>query len=504
MNYMRYILLLFILINLTWLFAQAEELPELNAENLQESWLNELYRQIGEGEFKLKAHSRSRFVDDNFNTLISLQGEDRGLRLNLNLYATQHKLEEANFTFQRFSTKTTLRELDLGSYRAAWGEGIILRKNPIQKGILALYPAPHPKYYSPFGVAATLREGDFGALILASGQRRRVALSDDKISQIYSSKADTLPKTMEAIGAAGICYQTEAIEMGALLYLQQYDKEFAQADYSDKLEAISLAFRMPAEPFLFSAEGAIVEGNKSGKAAIQLKLPRLDQDFGISSRQGYQLPAYASSPAVLSSRYPGHELFWNLDYEPVDKLKLGFRHAILKKGHSLQSPKWLSRSILYAQSQGQGGDYLMQLTRLDKEIVASQDSSFINSRPVHYRVAFRMQQSLTKYSSFKMLFRYNREDKQSLKNDGIYWENAFRFIAGKLSLELGLQSWQSQRTLLWEDAETEDPSGIALATGDDFACFLAPSFSTKLFRARAELKYSLQSDTGSIFLMFGI
>jgi hypothetical protein len=96
-----------------------------------------------------------------------------------------------------------------------------------------------------------------------------------------------------------------------------------------------------------------------------------------------------------------------------------------------------------------------------------------------------MQQNLSDYSSFRMLFRYHREDKQSLKNDGIFWENAFRFVAGKLNLELGLQSWQSRRTLLWEDTVSEDPSGIALAAGDDFACFFAPSFSTKHFRARA-------------------
>lgn len=500
---MRYLCLFLLLVQLGWLFAQAEEMPELNSENLQESWLNELYRQLDDGEFRIKAHSRSRFMDDNFNSLISLQGEDRGLRLNLNLYATQHKLEAANFSFRRFSAKTTLRELDLGNYRAAWGEGILLRKNPGQKSIMALSPAAHPMNYSPFGAAAALRQGDFGALILASGQERRVALDDGKISQIYTRRAENLAMATEAIGAAGLSYQTDAVELGALLYLQQYDKQFALAEYSDKLEAFSLAFRMPAEPFYFAAEGAIIEGKKSGKASIRLSLPKLDQDFGISSRQSYQLPAYASSPAVLSSRYPGHELNWNLDYEPVDKLKLGFRHVILKKGESLQSPKWLSRSILYVQSQGRGGDYLMQLTRLDKEIVASVDSSFIGSRPVHYRVAFRMQQNLSDYSSFRMLFRYHREDKQSLKNDGIFWENAFRFVAGKLNLELGLQSWQSRRTLLWEDTVSEDPSGIALAAGDDFACFFAPSFSTKLFRARAELKYSLQSDIGSFFLAFG-
>lgn len=485
------------------LFSQAEDLPELNQEKLQENWLDTFYRQLAEGSFALQGNSRVRINETGRNALLGLRLQEENYRLLGNVYGIGADEFYGNFTLTASAPKTYLRELHFGSIRPAWGEGIVFRRSNDNKGIGALSPAPHPHSYSPLGAALLTGKHNFSFFALASLQNRRVSLSEDRISHLYQSRGEKIASSAERIVSGGMAYEPGILKLGTLFYLQSYDRRFTDPEYAKHLDAISAFAGLKGETMHIEAEAALLNQNQALQAEAGLKLQELDQRWGFSWREGSQMPAYASRPAVLSAKGKGYELNWDLDYRADNATSLGFQQALFCRQHSLENPKWLSRSNFYLRYAPQGAIYLLQFTRFDKEVIAEQDSSYQNTRPVHYRALLKLQHGISKNLSFNMQFRYQREDKLSTRNDGVYWENAFLFKPRSFGLEAGLKSWQSRRSLILEDPDSEDYAGSAIATGDEFLCFIAPSLSLKSFHLKAELQYSLKNAKTQVLVTAG-
>jgi len=489
-----------------WALLQAagEELPELESDALQDAWLRQFYAELAEGGYKLKLNSRSRISEDDWNFLWGIKLSDNQLTLNANLNTETPNRFTGNFTLSRRTPKSTLKELQIGSYRVQWGSGLIFSRalDPVELG--RFLPAPHPQSYSPLGAAARIGYSRFSAFALASWQNRSVSLTDGRISYLYKSKAVKLSQAAEAIVSGGAEYQSGGLALGTLLYCQNFDREFANPNYAQTLTAASFAAGYKGRAFAVQTEAASLNGKAALKAQAELNLPGIRQSLGFSSRQGIQLPVYAARPTLLSAVGKGYEVDWDLALAMRGGYKLGLRQAVFNNAQTLQSPHWLSRNTLYLQTDPKGIDILLQFTRLDREIISSQDSSYADTRPVHYRVLFKMQHQVVPNVSFHMQFRYHREDRSSVKNDGIYWENAFVFKPGKLRVETGLKSWQSSRSLVFEDTCSENPSGSSLATGDEFAWFITPGFAWKALRIKAELQQSLHSGNTTFYLGLGI
>lgn len=486
------------------LFAAGEEIPELEADRLEENWLQEFYSELGSGSYKLKLNSRSRITGDNWNSLFGLKISDGQLNLNTNLLAERKDQITGNFTLSRLSPKSTLKELHLGYYRPVWASGIIFSRTAQADDLLEIKPAPHPRAYSPVGVSALVGKNGFSGFALASWQERGVTLKDDKISYLYKYKTDKMSRAEEAILSAGVQYSSAGLALGSLLYYQTFDRDFSNSAYSQSFTAASIAAGYQAKAFRIQAEGASLNGQSALQAEAELELPSISQRFCFSTRKASQIPVYAARPTLLSANGKGYEVDWDLELELKNNYLLGFRQAAFNNSQSLKSPRWLARNSIYLQTDPRLLNLLLQFTRLDREIIAAQDTSYLHTRPVHYRVLLKMQPEIATNLNFRMQFRYQREDRISVKNDGIYWENAFVFKLGKLRLETGLKSWQSSRSLIFEDADSENPSGSALVTGDEFSWFLAPGFKWKSLRLKAEITQSLSSGDTSFYLSAGI
>jgi len=497
-------LMLAIFLAASLLFAAGEEIAELEADRLQENWLQEFYSELGAGSYKLKLNSRSRISGDHWNSLLGLKVSDGQLNLNTNLFAERKDQITGNFTLSRLSPKATLKELQLGYYRPVWASGIIFSRSAQADDLLDFKPAPHPRAYSPVGVSALAEKSSFSGFALASWQKRGATLEDGKISYLYKYKADKMSWAEEGILSAGLQYRYAGLALGSLLYYQTFDRDFSSPAYSQTLTAASFAAGYQAKAFRIQAEGASLNGQSALQAEAELELPSISQRFCFSTRKASQIPVYSARPTLLSASGKGYEVDWDLELELKNNYLLGFRQAAFNSSQSLKSPRWLARNSIYLQTDPGLLDLLLQFTRLDREIIAAQDTSYLHTRPVHYRVLLKMQPGIATNLNFRMQFRYQREDRVSVKNDGIYWENAFVFKTGKLRLETGLKSWQSSRSLILEDADGENPTGSSLATGDDFSWFLAPEFKWKSLRLKAEFTQSLSGGDTSFYLSAGI
>jgi len=488
----------------TSLTAQVEEIPEINPEALQESWLQQLYKDLEAGNNFIKMQSRLRFNEDDYNAFLALQAVNKDFKLNANIYGEQAGHLQGNFTLSRFAPKSVISQFHLGSLRPAWGTGLIFKRNSAKSGLLTISPAPHPRYYSPLGAAGVYTQGALSAYMLASYQQRSAAISNSKIDRIYPSSKDNLTKVDEAIAAGGLGYDTPDFALGTMFYYQNYDTAFSSGYYSRVLEALSVSAQVKGDILQLAAEAGIIEGKSALQATADLQFPNLAQSFGFSYREGIQLPAYSAKPFLLSSLGQRHELSWDLDFSPGKDTQLGFRNAIIRMNQSVQSSDWLSRNTVFAGLHAKPTDIYVQLTRLDRQIVATVDTSFIHTKPVHYRLKLLLDNNLNKYLQFALQFRYHYENRHNWDNNTIYWENAFIYSYKGFSATAGLKTWQGLHGIILPDEEGEAPSGTDILTSEDGRFFLAASMRWKTLRLKAELQKAWTENYQSLLVTLGI
>lgn len=498
------IVLCSLLITALPLCAQTEELPELQTESLQDNWLQKLYDELNSEGHQLSVNSRFRISDYATNGLLSLQLIERDVQLNTNFYSTKAGPLRGNFIISRINPKTTLKELHIGSYRPVWGMGTVFKQSSNDPILFSVQKSPHPLYMSPQGVALIASENDFYLYFLASLEKRSANLQEDKIVSLYQSHRDDPGKVMEQLLSGGMEFRRKYFVVGTMVYWQGYDHSFANQDYERNLSAFSLSGKLKSKTAFLAAEGTLI-GNKSAlEATLGFKASNVEQSVGFSYRENVQIPAYAAKPYLLSSAGERTEFFWNLDFPATENIDLGLRHALMRKNSSLQSPTWLSRSILSFAFHPEASTVNAQLSRMDREVVALTDSSYANTLPIHYRAKLQFKQKISKPLELKVLFRYYYEDKLKAENNSFFWENSLSYKKKALQLEAGLQSWQSLRTIISAEDELSNPDGQSIATSEDNQLFGSVKFYWRSLHFGAEIHQSWLSAKRNIYLSFGV
>lgn len=498
----RFILAACLFLVLAPAWGQVEELPELNPEVLKDNWLQKLYDELNSLDARLSFNNRIRIMPDTYYALTSVQGQDKEMKLNLNLCTRNDKPSYANFQLRRNNPKTTLREFSLGSLTPSWALGTVLKKDSGKGNLFRLGNAGNPENVTPLGVGAVWGWRNYSAFVMSARQQRSARLNDGLITTLYTGKREDLNKVMESLSCAGVETKLSALRLGLMAYVQSYDYPFSNADYARHLEAISLAARWETKALQFTGEAAVIEEQTAVKAVFGISQGAFRQSIGYSGFQNSNFPAYAARPGILSNQGKRSELTWDMDVPFSSALELSLRNAISRNNNSVKSPVWLSRNILYLSYKPGATQVSVQFSRYDRELVAFADSSYTATLPVHYRCNARIRHRLNKQLELCFSFRYHYEDQK--QRNSFYWENYMVWTGKKLNASAGLRSWQSLHRLAIPDASMGDADGVYISSSEDNQVFGRFGYRLKKFHLDMELRQSWLDGYRSIYLNLGI
>ncbi|MBP9036509.1 MAG: hypothetical protein PHR67_02965 [Candidatus Cloacimonetes bacterium] len=483
-----------------FLFAEVEEIPELDTENLEDNWLNLLYSEIEDGKYNFGLNNRLKYSE---NCLTNIRVQQKELCLNLNLYFKESSELDANFQLSRLPSKNNRSEIYFGSYRPAFGLGTVLKKSG-EKTLFTVNRPAHPVYYSPFGAATIVRINSVSLFFMGSGRKRNASLKENKINSLYKTIHSESPVVQENILAGGLEYQMNNSQFGILAYEQNYDRNFVDSLMAKKMQVYAFSTKMNRENITIATELAYLEKDLALQTTSQFSYHNIAQEISYAYRQGNQLPVYAAKPYLLSSKGESQEINWNLNYQPHKIVYLDLRYALIRKNNCLKSPVWNSRSIINLSLKPSSTAINLQLTRLDKEIISENDSSYITTLPVHYRFRLKVRQELNENMDFTLLCRYHYEDKMELHKNSFYWENAFRYSQKRVAISTGIKTWQTLNMLIIPDEYTENPSGTIATASDENIFFIVLSYKGNLFQCKTEMQQSWLNGNRSLYFSISI
>jgi hypothetical protein len=485
------------------LFSQIEEIPELETENLQDNWLNQFYAELETGRYNFGCNSRTKYQDEDINSFADIQFRQHNLRFNLNLYQP-HKAERyANFQLSFLPSRNNFSEIHFGSYRPAFALGTIFKKSG-NESLFKIERAAHPVAFSPFGIAAIWRLHNLSTFFIASDQNRKAVFQEGKIKSLTPTVSATKPFVQENLLAAGIEYRYKNSNFAALAYRQNYDRDFADTLLTKNLKGYSLAAITTGKNYTLTAETSLLKENIAFQTTAEFSYYNVSQEIRYAYWQGKQIPTYSAKPCLLSSQGENQEIDWELNYLPQKNVLCGMRYALIRKNNGIKSPNWNSRTILYLTLKPAKNIINLQLTRLDREIVTTLDSSYISTLPAHYRLRCKIESNIHPKLSLALLFRYHYEDKKELHKNSFYWENSVHLQHKKLDFNSGIKTWQTLNTLILPDPETENPAGFTTATSEDDRIFAELTFKGKLFTLKTELQQSWLNGNRTLYLSLRI
>lgn len=500
----RKIIAVCLLLVATLAWGQVEELPELQPEELQDNWLQRVYEELNTGNARLSLNNRIRIYPDYTAALFSVQGQDRELKLNLNVSIKDERPIYANFLLHRSTQKSIIREFSLGSINPAWGLGTVYKKSSPKGSLFRLGNAGNPDRITPMGVGMVLGSARLSAFVTAAREQRSVSLQEGSITTLYSGKREGLNETSESLASAGMEAKLSGLRVGIMGYAQSYDYPFADPAYARHLEAISFAARLDAKTLQAACEATVIEGKPALKALLGISEGRFTQELGYVSFQNIQFPAYAARSGILSNLGKRSELTWDMDIPLSKTMKLSLRNALSRNNDNLKSPAWLSRNILYLSCEPKDTKLSIQLSRYDRELITYAESSYNATLPVHYRSNIRINHRLNKLLEVCFSYRYHYEDQLKKKRNSFYWENKLVVSHKKATLQAGLRSWQSLHSIAIPDADMGNANGISLATSEDNQVFAKLGYRLNSFHFSAELRQSWLDGYRSIYLNVGI
>ena len=496
------IVMLLMVSGLVW--AQVEELPELNPEEIQDNWVRKVYEELQSSEVGFSFNNRFRLQKDDNYAWYAMLGQSKDLRLNLNLSNRSHHASHFNFQLRHGRDNAELRELCIGSFNPSWGLGAILKKNRDRTAIFGFGNAGNPDNVCPLGAGLSLGAGRMNAILFAAQQQRPANLINGKISTLYRAKNPNRADTREQLAGLGVEAKLAAFGAGVMAYTQAYEHGFSDARYKRDLSAISMAAKYDFKNFRAAAEYAFVEGEPAVKAEVSFLVSPLRQKLSYTMIAYDQLPAYSARSGVLSNLGNRQEIGWDIDFPLAENVDCSLRNCISGRIEGVGNPDWLSRNILYLSYRAKDTGTSVQLSRYDKELIAYADSSYQSTLPVHYRCSIKVNHALSEAVKLKFNFRYHYEDKLSSDNNSFHWENSIAWQHKKLGAEAGIRSWQSMHSIAIPDDVMGDEDGVYLASSDDNQVFLKLGVRVIKFHLNAELRQSWLDGYRSCYLNLGI
>lgn len=328
----------------------------------------------------------------------------------------------------------------LGNFRPELGEGLVFGR---AKDAPRLLNPPHPQSFTPQGVAVNLAYKNLSLMAIASVLERDVKLTEGKIGTMPKSKSEYLNSSKEEIGSLALWYAGDKYHLGALLYQQRYDRDFAKAGLDSLLQMSSFFGQVALGTHKLSLETAIQKSRASLKTEWEMQSDIFWQRWRYSYIDKYQRPAYAARSLRLSSLDEREEISAEALVKLVPNLKLDAGAVLCRRLGSLTDPDWLSQSSIRLSYRDKDSFVQGSLKLIDRQILSAIDSSYVSSIPLHYRFQIQAAQEIKEVWELAFSARYHYQEKKAAFSSGSWWHHSFGYQHERWKLLLAYTIWNS-------------------------------------------------------------
>ncbi len=338
----------------------------------------------------------------------------------------------------------------IGSFRPAWAAGLLLYRGPDAIGLLN---PPNPQTYAPTGLGLNLQLGKLGILGSISQVDRAVILKEGRISQLPKSKRDYMNTSREQIGALGLYYNSQWISAGGLYYHQQYDTSFSNAETDSLLNAASAFLGLHTSKHRLMAELVFQDDEPSVKAEWEMNDGKVQNKWTYTKLKRYQRPAYAAKAMLISSLDCREELRAELRYHLCKTLNIAFGTVLNHRRGDVSDPTWLSHSSMKLSFRDSQSMLTGDIKLIDREILSLVDSTYVDSRPKHWRFALNGRYTLNSHWDIHVKARYHHQEQTTSLRSGSYWAQyiGYKHPAFKAKGGLAISSSANYKMMIYQD-----------------------------------------------------
>lgn len=483
-------------------FAQtASDLVELETDALSATAWQDFYRGLDASTRPLALDGRFYFSDASQYSLHSVFCDIGNAEALFNQRRDWKKGNDySNF---RLGVRSSGMEAVIGSYRFRFGRGLILGSGSraASDSLFGFREPLSPLSYTPLSAGVKLGRGNWRAAVFASGQKREARLSGGLISSLPASRSGQLSSTRENLFGTALGYQAKHWRAGALLYRQNYDKDFTDSALEREIWSGGLCGAFEKGGHSWDAELALVQRDLACLIDWNYRFRSFEQTVSYAhNAQPKQLP-YDVSAAVLDKDVGRSELEYGLKVTLPWKTVLQLRYG-LNSGSSFTGGT-LSR-LLAALGYSEKGNYArLSFYGFDSEVIAQADSSYVVSDPRNFRVLFNARYRFRPRFYQQLDCQYSLTDKKDYTKNTYRFSLAFGYQKAGLDLKAGFLSWQSPLTFLAEDAD--NPEYYSVYGSDDNALFASAAQKFKRWHYSLSAQESLlRSRDFRIFLRLGL
>jgi hypothetical protein len=468
--------------------AQAEEdLLELEADELAARAWTDLYSELEAAADSLGLGSRLYLNPSSQYSLHTVLWRSKA---NSALFNLRHDFEDgdnlANYTLQLDTGKLNLI---LGSYRFRFGRGIISGNGSrsLPPTVLAASRPSSPSRYTPFGIWLGYRHNLLSAALFGSSQSRLVTLSGEDIASLAVSREERLSRSREGIFGAAVGYGGKTLRAGALLWHQEYDRDFASGELSSDLWAYSLYACLDKGPSRLDWEAAGRGGGWHHLLNWNLSLGRFSQNLSFAANPPQGQYPYALSPSLLDRGGGKQEYGYDASLSWPGNLKLRLRYNLNQGGDP--DGERLSRLLASLSHSDENGSASLSWASFDRELIALVDTAYASSLPVNQRLYLTFQRRVASGWDHRLSFSYHYQDREDYGQNTYRLELSFGYASGRLRLRAGWQFWHSPRD--YYALDEENPYYYSIDTGDDSRLLLSAEYRTPRYRVSLSCRQSI-------------
>ncbi|PKN79581.1 MAG: hypothetical protein CVU48_04900 [Candidatus Cloacimonetes bacterium HGW-Cloacimonetes-1] len=450
--------IVFILISCTLACEVYEPLlPETNIESIVQDWWREWITPDSTVAWQVQSSYNCSDIGElhDYNLYNHLGYTSSGLRISFN--DKRYMESDYNHFYSSFvPRRKVLDELVIGNYRLSFGKSLVMGiggQAPVTK--TEIRQPGSPDRYSLSGTTAKIKCGKFMLIPFLSTQDRRVSMTDSLITGLPKQKSESNPIVNERVFGIISSYRDSRHQLGLMYYRQIYSQAWDTSEHKPISELTSIVYGLQESHHRMSVETAFNHQSILFSSSWQVLTPMFENQLSFVYYPSiYPLP-YAPNPLLLSTVAKSYEYSYGLQYKPLKALTCSINVSVLKKLDAMANPDWLGISVLGIAYKQPAYQSILQLYRYDREIITTDDSTYAETVPMHYRVRYRYTRRIDPSLAFNMLTTYTFEQKQDYDRNSYYWENSFSYSRKHAVYKLGLSNWQTTNRII----ETESNSG---------------------------------------------
>jgi len=445
------------------------ELIELQLENLQESWWQELLSPIAavlRPQIRLGTRFSLSDLDDpdrfSLNSALSYTYPRYSFHANLK-QVNSGGITSFNLAAQYKTDHQYFRRVLFGEYGVTFGQGICIKgygSAIVKTAAYTLNSPTDPQRYQPLGVVAEAGWDSLRILAFLSQRRRAITLDGDRISNLYRSRTEnTHLTTDERVTGLALSHRIKHWDVGLLFYYQYYDRSFADTLTTMPSHALSAYAGYAKGIISSSTEITLLDGHLPAlQSTFEIESKPLRQTISIATYPDAQTLAYAGRLFLLRNSAARQELQYKLDLKVSSRTGISFGTVHNRADRLNDKPRWLDRQILTGEWKHEATRIRISFLRFDKHLVTSPDLTPLLQTDDQYRLRIYAQQPISKRWQNQLTCVYNLENRANLERNGILIDNRFVYRSQTHRLSVGAKTWQTQNTIY--DYSSDDSATI--------------------------------------------